>query len=106
MLKAGMARVDITPPQGLELAGYPHYPRYNTGAHDPLYAACMYLADGGQEVAMVTLDLLFFSKKHVAEVRRRTAAACGVANVMISCSHTHSGPWASGRLDIESLEAG
>ena len=25
---------------------------------------------------------------------------------MISCSHTHSGPWASGRLDIESLEAG
>ena len=106
MLKAGMARVDITPPQGLELAGYPHYPRNNTGAHDPLYAACMYLADGGQEVAMVTLDLLFFSKKHVAEVRRRVAAACGVANVMISCSHTHSGPWASGRLDIESLEAG
>jgi len=25
---------------------------------------------------------------------------------MISCSHTHSGPWASGMLDIESLEAG
>jgi len=43
MLKAGMSRVDITPPQGLELAGYPHYPRNNTGAHDPLYAACMYL---------------------------------------------------------------
>lgn len=108
MLKAAMTRVDITPPLGLELAGYPHYPRYNEGHHDPLYAACMYLNNGEQEVAMVTLDLLFFSKKHVQEVRRRVEAVCGIPgdHVMISCSHTHSGPWASGRLDIESLEAG
>ncbi len=108
MLKAGVSRADITPPLGLELGGYPHYPRNNTGAHDPLYAACMYLNNGETEVAMVTLDLLFFSKKHVTEVRRRTEAACGICgkNIMISCSHTHSGPWAAGRLDIESLEAG
>jgi len=108
MLKAGMTRADITPPQGLELAGYPHYPRYNTGYHDTLYATCMYLEDENEAVAMITLDLLFFSKKHVKEVRRRVEAACGLlgSHVMISCSHTHSGPWASGRLDIESLEAG
>ena len=108
MLKAGVSRIDITPPQGLELAGYPHYPRYNEGAHDPLMAACMYLANNGKEVAMVTLDLLFFSKKHTTEVRRRVEAECGIAgnSIMISCSHTHSAPWASGRLDIESLEAG
>ncbi|MBQ4118990.1 MAG: neutral/alkaline non-lysosomal ceramidase N-terminal domain-containing protein [Clostridia bacterium] len=108
MLKAGMTRADITPPKGLELAGYPHYPRNNEGFHDPLYAACMYLNNGEQEVAMVTLDLLFFSKKHVATVRRKAMEKCGIQeqNIMISCSHTHSGPWASGRLDIESLEAG
>ncbi|MBO5946123.1 MAG: hypothetical protein J6Q69_05890, partial [Clostridia bacterium] len=75
---------------------------------DPLYAACMYLADGGNEVAMVTLDILFFSKKHVTETRKRIYEKTGIPyeNIMISCSHTHSGPWASGRLDIESLEAG
>lgn len=108
MLKAGTALVDITPEQGLELAGYPHYPRNNTGVHDPLYAACMYLNDGKKEVAMVTLDILFFSKQHVVEVRKRVEEACGIpgSSVMVSCSHTHSGPWASGRLDIESLEAG
>lgn len=108
MLKAGVSRADITPPLGLELGGYPHYPRNNTGAHDPLYAACMYLNNGEAEIAMVTLDLLFFSKKHVTEVRRRVKEACGICkkHVMISCSHTHSGPWAAGRLDIESLEAG
>lgn len=106
MLKAGVALTEITPEQGLELAGYPHYPRNNTGAHDPLYAACMYLNDGKTEVAMVTLDLLFFSKQHAATARKLIAEKCGLENVMISCSHTHSGPWASGRLDIESLEAG
>jgi len=108
MLKAGMTRVEITPPTGLELAGYPHYPRYNTGAHDPLYAACMYLENGGNAVAMVTLDLLFFSKVHVAKVREKVEKEYGIPkdHIMISCSHTHSGPWASGRLDIESLEKG
>ena len=108
MLKACMKRADITPPQGLELAGYPHYPRNNEGAHDPLYATCMYLEDNGTSVAMVTLDLLFFSKVHTKTVREKVNALLGMKkeNVMISCSHTHSGPWASGRLDIESLEAG
>ena len=108
MLKAGIKRVDITPPEGLELAGYPHYPRNNEGAHDPLYATCMYIANEKTEIAMITLDLLFFSKKHAARVRRIVEDKCGIPskNIMISCSHTHSGPWASGRLDIESLEAG
>lgn len=108
MLKAGVALRDISPKPGEELAGYPHYPRNNTGVHDPLYAACMYLKHGEEEVAMVTVDLLFFSKKHVEVVRREVEQQCGIkaSRIMISCSHTHSGPWASGRLDIESLEAG
>ena len=107
-MKAGMARIDVTPPKGLELAGYPHYPRYNEGAHDPLYATCMYVKSGEEEIALVTLDLLFFSKKHVIAVREKLERENVIKGekVMISCSHTHSGPWASGRLDIESLEAG
>lgn len=100
--------MDITPEQGLELGGYPHYPRNNTGAHDPLYGACLYLNNGETEVALVTMDLLFFSKKHVAKVRSRVEEACGIpgSHIMISTSHTHSGPWAAGRKDLESLENG
>ena len=108
MLKTGMSRVEITPPKGLELAGYPHYPRNNEGAHDPLYATCMYLENEKTAGAIVSLDLLFFSKKHVAKARKIVEEKYGISskNLMISCTHTHSGPWASGRLDIESLEAG
>ncbi len=105
MLKAFMTRADITPPLGLTLEGYPHYPRHNTGAHDPLYAACMYLSNGENEVAFVTLDLLFFSKQHVVAVRKAVEEKCGIngANIMISCSHTHSGPMASSSIDLDTI---
>ncbi len=108
MLKACMQKIDITPPLGLELAGYPHYPRYNEGAHDPLHATCMYLENCGAEAVMVTLDLLFISKKYVEKIRKNVEARCGIdtASIMISCTHTHSGPWTSARDDVESIEAG
>lgn len=108
MLLAGTAIADISPQPGEELGGYPHYPRNNTGVHDPLYAACLYLNNGTSQIALVTLDLLFFSKRYVARVREMAEAACGIpgGGIMISCSHTHSGPWAAGRLDVESLEQG
>ncbi len=50
--------------------GYPHYDKFNTGAHDPLYAACMYLGNGKNAAAMVTLDLLYFSNPYIMAVRK------------------------------------
>lgn len=107
MLKAGMAKKDITPPLGVGLTGYPHYTRPNTGAHDPLWAACMYVSDGNCEVALVTLDILYYSKRHVAEIRRRVEVECGIhgKNVMISCSHTHSAPLAFTPFTLDELDA-
>jgi neutral ceramidase len=107
-LRAGTALTDISPPAGIELAGYPHHPRHNRGIHDPLYAACLYLEDGGSRLAIVTADILMISKRHVQAVRARVAERTGIPpdNLMIACSHTHSGPWASGRLDLEALERG
>lgn len=107
-LRAGVSCVDISPEKGVELGGYPHFPRHNTGVHDPLYAGCIYLDNGETKLAIITLDLLFFSKKYVAAVRKRISEETSIpaGNIMITCSHTHSGPWASGRLDIESLEKG
>ncbi len=101
-----MGRTDITPPLGIELAGYPHYPRNNEGAHDPLHSTCMYIGNGETEIAMVSLDLLFYSKRYVTEVRARVEAACGIPakNIMISCTHSHSSPWAAGRLGMETGE--
>ncbi len=108
MLKAGTAITDISPPPGIELAGYPHYLRHNTGIHDPLYASALYLENGKQNVLLMAMDLLFFSKKYVQAVRDQIAQKLPIApdHIFISVSHTHSGPWAAGRIDQESLERG
>jgi hypothetical protein len=107
-LSAGTALMDITPPKGVELAGYPHFPRHNTGVHDPLYASCLYLESAETALAVVGLDLLFFSRKHVLEVRRALAEKTDLPpeNILFCCSHSHSTPWAAGRLDREALLGG
>jgi neutral ceramidase len=108
MLKAGTSIVDISPEEGIELAGYPHFPRHNTGINDPLYASCIYLDSGETKIALIAMDILFFSRKYVREVRRLIQKETGIpeGNIFISVSHTHSGPWAAGRLDMEALEKG
>ena len=71
MLKAGVAIRDISPWKGVELAGYPHCPRNNTGVHDPIYAAVIYLNDGNEDVTFVGMDLLYFGKSFCAELRQK-----------------------------------
>jgi neutral ceramidase len=107
-LMAGFSRSDISPAPGIELAGYPHHPRPNTGVRDPLYASCLYLDDGRTAVAIVSLDILMISRRVARAIRERIGRETPVpaGNVMILCSHTHSGPWASGRLDLEAIERG
>jgi len=108
MLKAGTSITDISPEKGIELAGYPHFPRHNTGINDPLYASCLFLDNGKEKLAVIALDILFYSRKYVKEVRKRIQEETSVpgSNIFISVSHTHSGPWAAGRLDLEALEKG
>jgi neutral ceramidase len=105
-LSAGTAVTEISPPIGVELAGYPHFPRYNTGVHDPLYASCLYLQHGDDRLALVAMDLLFLSKRLVLDAKQAISARTGISedHLLFFCSHTHSGPWTSGRLDLEALE--
>jgi neutral ceramidase len=105
MLLAGTSIIDISPGKGVELAGYPHHPRHNTGVHDPLYASCLYLNNGTVELELICLDLVMLHRKAVRAIRSAIQEATGIPgeHILISCSHTHSGPWASSRLDAEAL---
>ena len=108
MLKAGCTTVDITPARGVKLGGYPHYPRHNTGVHDPLYAGIMYLDNGTEELMLITLDVLFFAKQNVAKARKAINKKTGIAadRIHISAIHTHSGPCAAYGIDVDEIEAG
>ncbi len=88
MLKAGVAQFDISPKLGVQLAGYPHCPRENTGVHDPLHATVIFMDNGKQKYAMVSLDLLYVGKGLATNVRNKFDFP-----VSITCTHTHCGPW-------------
>lgn len=56
-MKAGVARVDITPPLGMKLWGYFDRLKGAEGILDPLYARVLVLETGDQRLAYVDLDL-------------------------------------------------
>ena len=98
MLKAGVSLVDISPEKGISLYGYPQGWRFNEGVHDSIYAACLYLNNGKDELVMFACDLLYFGKKYTEELRRRIGKP-----VMISCSHTHCAPRANQYMKCENI---
>jgi hypothetical protein len=63
MGRAGFAKVPITPPLGVELAGYGVYlGRRATEVHDDLFARALALEDDeGERVLLLSLDLLGLS---------------------------------------------
>ena len=94
MLKAGTGRIDISPRKSMFLWGYPHVKRMSAGIHDPLFATALCLDDGEHRIISVSADVLYVDSEMVAECRRRINESVGVTpgHIMISATHTHSGP--------------
>jgi neutral ceramidase len=92
-LSVGGADVDITPPPGNRMAGY-FDERIATGTHDPLHAKALVLRQGQTELALVFCDLLGLSLNVTTNARARASALTGipVPNIMISATHSHTGP--------------
>ena len=103
-LMAGAATAEITPRDSQFLFGYPHVRRYSTGVHDPLLSSALYLSDGVTPLLLVANDVVFIGRKTAGRVRERIARRIGIpaAQVMITATHTHSGPIT---VDVLSSEA-
>ncbi len=99
-LYAGTATIDITPPLGTFMGGYASRDHGAEGVHDALHAKALALRAGETCVLLITCDVISFNYDFVDPVRERIEAATGVpaANVLISNSHTHSGPLTHGVL--------
>jgi hypothetical protein len=93
-LMAGAATADITPANSQFLFGYPHVPRMSTGVHDPLLSAALYLSDGKHPLLWIANDVIYVSRDSTRRARERIERETGVKAdcVMISATHTHSGP--------------
>ncbi|HMJ91727.1 MAG TPA: neutral/alkaline non-lysosomal ceramidase N-terminal domain-containing protein [Candidatus Acidoferrum sp.] len=91
--RIGAAAVRITPDQALPMAGY-YSTRLATGTHDDLFAKALVMECDGERAALVVCDLLTLTRGVVAQARELIAKQTGIPadRVMISATHTHTGP--------------
>jgi len=97
-LEAGTARVLITPPIGIRMMGYTVQECVSDAVERELTATAVVLSDGVTKVVLIACDLVFVQSPLVDEIRGRIADKLGISagNVLINCSHTHSGPMLPG----------
>ena len=100
MLKAGFARIDITPGRDCSLLGYEfrqqELPPGNAGVHDPLHARALVLAsDDGAPAVLVSCDLCILTVPMARLLRSAIAEAAHTTpdRVILATTHTHSGPF-------------
>ncbi len=93
-LRAGAAKVEITPPVGCPLWGYSgRGDAPSVGVLDRMYARALVLEAGGQRLALVSLDLGRAPTRAYSEaIRSRVLKAGGIGTVFLVASHTHHGP--------------
>lgn len=104
-LRAGAAAVIINPPAGTPMAGY-YSSRGANAVLDNLYSKALVLQQGGTRVALVVCDLISLPRRTVTEARKLIEKETGIpaSHIMISATHTHTGPVvarASARDDLD-----
>jgi 6-phosphogluconolactonase/glucosamine-6-phosphate isomerase/deaminase len=121
VLKLGVARVDITPPKPVPLAGFEHRRGTSVGVSHPLYARVLFFEEdegsGKRRALLVSADLIWWGEYQVERLRHCLKARWGIErnSVILHATHTHSGPqtsrWFSPRLGrpdpvyLETLES-
>lgn len=93
MLTAGVSCLDITPPLGTRMRGY-FDERTASSVHDPLHVRSFALEDAGAALAIAVCDVIGISRLYLDQAKARIAETTGLQpeQVMIACTHTHTGP--------------
>ena len=92
-LRAGAGMADITPRLGYYLGGWTRADRIAQGQHTRLHARALVLQRGDRKLALVAIDLFMVPGGMVKHLGDALAArGFSEQNLLISASHTHSGP--------------
>ena len=87
-LKAGAARVDITPPAGVPMWGFAKRASPATGSLDPLFARVLVLEAGEKRLALVTLDSgRAFGPAPLAQMCRKKVSAIAEFQEAVEINH-------------------
>lgn len=94
-MRAGAAKVDITPPLPVDVLGYVRRDVAPRIVSDPLLATAIVFSDADVSVAIIAADLANLAPRFADTVRERVADALMIdpAHILLNSSHTHAAPW-------------
>lgn len=98
---AGFAKADITPGQSMWLAGYAARTKPSEGTIHPLWLKVLALEDAkGRKAVFLASDLLGLPRPIAEAIRSEASQRYGLkrSELMLTSSHTHSGPVLEGTL--------
>ena len=101
-MKAGFARVNITPEFSVPLGGYGDEERRMSQVNlDPLYATCVAISDGENKILFYHLDLTGCKSEVANYCKAEIEKAHGIPqqNIFFTATHTHSAPALSCEVD-------
>ncbi len=90
----GCAEIEITPQVPITMGGYGARAGTAKGISSPLYARSFVFQDGKEKLGLITADLLMLNREQSSFIREEAERLTGIpsSNIIVSCSHTHSGP--------------
>jgi len=93
-LKAGAARIDITPDKPVLMSGYGSRKELSTGVHDPLSARVLAFEAGGKRLVLVSTDVIGFYEGTADYLREALLGELGLqpSELFLTAIHTHAAP--------------
>src|SRR6185295_18700087 len=97
IFEVGEGVVEITPPLGIEMAGFhkpPGQERRITGIRQPTFARALLLRLGRTQAVIVSLELIGVSRSFAQRVQKQIARKTGIpaTNIRLCATHSHSTP--------------
>ena len=104
-MRAGVARIDITPPESIWMEGMLRAHR-SEGVHDPIFAKALVMSNDerlDQACAIVTVDVCAMTEEFTTAARSAVEREIGIpaARTIIAAKHIHSGPDTDGSDEPE-----
>ncbi len=97
VLKAGIAKTDITPIENLYMGGYDENCRSDpsNGSFGNIYIRALVFDDSITRVAFVEVDIVSFPQDNYVPIRQLISSKTGIPfeNILLGCTHNHAAPY-------------
>ncbi len=96
ILKAGIARTDITPTESLYMGGYDmtFRPGRSDGSYGSIYTRALVFDDDVKQVVFIEADVVSLPDNDYLSIRMSISAETGIPaeNILLGCVHNHAAP--------------